>query len=89
MVRSGLARLVVRLQVTDVSDSQSRLSAALAGRYRLDRELGVGGMATVYLAEDPKHKRRDAIRFATYPSGLRDARSSSPQLQRMTFKIRC
>jgi len=39
-----------------------RLARALAGRYRLDRELGAGGMATVYLAEDVKHSRRVAIK---------------------------
>ncbi|HEX6614733.1 MAG TPA: serine/threonine-protein kinase, partial [Gemmatimonadales bacterium] len=39
-----------------------RLRAALADRYRLDRELGQGGMATVYLAEDLKHHRRVAIK---------------------------
>ena len=38
-----------------------RLSAALADRYRLERELGAGGMATVYLADDLKHQRRVAI----------------------------
>ncbi len=40
----------------------SRLSAALADRYRIERHLGEGGMATVYLAEDLKHKRRVAIK---------------------------
>jgi Tol biopolymer transport system component/tRNA A-37 threonylcarbamoyl transferase component Bud32 len=39
-----------------------RLSAALADRYRIERELGEGGMATVYLAEDLKHDRRVAIK---------------------------
>jgi len=39
-----------------------RLTAALADRYRLERELGQGGMATVYLAEDLKHKRKVALK---------------------------
>src|SRR5215217_9681280 len=39
-----------------------RLSAAIADRYRIERELGAGGMATVYLAEDLKHRRRVAIK---------------------------
>jgi eukaryotic-like serine/threonine-protein kinase len=39
-----------------------RLSAALADRYRIERELGQGGMATVYLAEDLKHRRRVAVK---------------------------
>jgi TolB-like protein/tRNA A-37 threonylcarbamoyl transferase component Bud32 len=39
-----------------------RLVAALADKYRLERELGVGGTATVYLAEDLKHHRRVAIK---------------------------
>jgi serine/threonine-protein kinase len=39
-----------------------RLSSALADRYRLERELGQGGMATVYLAEDLKHHRPVAIK---------------------------
>jgi serine/threonine-protein kinase len=39
-----------------------RLSAALADRYRIDRELGQGGMAVVYLAEDLRHGRRVAIK---------------------------
>ena len=40
----------------------SRLSTALADRYKLERELGSGGMATVYLAEDLKHKRKVAVK---------------------------
>jgi serine/threonine-protein kinase len=39
-----------------------RLTAALEGRYRVDRELGAGGMATVYLAHDLKHDRDVAIK---------------------------
>lgn len=38
------------------------LSAALAGRYSIEREIGSGGMATVYLAQDLKHDRRVAIK---------------------------
>ena len=43
-------------------DTQSRLSVALADRYRVERELGAGGMATVYLAHDLKHERDVAIK---------------------------
>jgi len=39
-----------------------RLTAALSDRYRIERELGQGGMATVYLAEDLKHKRKVALK---------------------------
>jgi serine/threonine-protein kinase len=39
-----------------------RLTTALADRYRIERELGQGGMATVYLAEDLKHKRKVALK---------------------------
>ena len=38
------------------------LRDALADRYRLDRELGRGGMATVYLALDLRHERPDALK---------------------------
>jgi len=45
-----------------VADAVSRLRDALAGRYTVDRELGRGGMATVYLAHDVKHRRAVAIK---------------------------
>src|SRR5947209_8216783 len=40
----------------------NELSAAVADRYRIERELGAGGMATVYLAHDLKHDRDVAIK---------------------------
>src|SRR5438309_7810250 len=44
------------------TDHQDRLNAALAGRYTIERELGRGGMATVYLARDVKHHRQVALK---------------------------
>jgi len=40
----------------------ARLAAALADRYRIEREIGAGGMATVYLAHDVKHDRKVALK---------------------------
>src|SRR6478736_1803805 len=40
----------------------TRLTAALSDRYRIERELGQGGMATVYLAADLKHDRKVAVK---------------------------
>ncbi len=45
-----------------MSNAAERLRCALAERYRIERELGAGGMATVYLAQDLKHDRRVAIK---------------------------
>jgi serine/threonine-protein kinase len=45
-----------------MADQLGRLNTALADRYRIERELGAGGMATVYLAEDLKHKRKVALK---------------------------
>ncbi len=45
-----------------MSDPITRLNEALEGRYRVERELGEGGMATVYLADDIKHERKVALK---------------------------
>ena len=44
-----------------MSDAITRLNAALEGRYAIERELGEGGMSTVYLADDLKHEPQVAI----------------------------
>src|SRR5512147_2449989 len=41
---------------------ESRLTNILTDRYRIERELGQGGMATVYLAHDLKHEREVALK---------------------------
>ena len=43
-------------------DATEQLRRSLADRYRIERQLGAGGMATVYLAHDLKHERRVAIK---------------------------
>jgi serine/threonine-protein kinase len=45
-----------------MSDTLERLKLALADRYAVEREIGAGGMATVYLAEDIKHHRKVAVK---------------------------
>ena len=45
-----------------MSDTFDRLKSALSDRYAIEREIGSGGMATVYLAEDLKHKRKVAVK---------------------------
>src|ERR1051326_519136 len=46
-----------------MSPHLERLTAALAGRYAIEREVGSGGMATVYLARDVKHDRQVAVKI--------------------------
>ena len=51
-----------RCCLTRCTDALSQLTEKLAGRYVVERELGAGGMATVYLARDVKHERRVALK---------------------------
>ena len=50
------------LYADGMTESAARLSAALSGRYAIERELGHGGMATVFLAHDLRHDRPVAIK---------------------------
>ena len=64
-----------------VTDRIAQINANLVGRYVVERELGAGGMATVYLAEDVKHHRKVAIKV------LRDDLSASVGAARFQREI--
>lgn len=57
------------------------LRSALAGRYAIENEIGSGGMATVYCAEDPKHHRKVAVKI------LRPEIASSLGIERFLHEI--
>jgi eukaryotic-like serine/threonine-protein kinase len=65
-----------------MADTLERLRAALADRYAIDRELGAGGMATVYLATDLKHDRPVALKV------LRPELAASLGTERFLAEIR-
>ncbi|HEU4787819.1 MAG TPA: protein kinase, partial [Gemmatimonadaceae bacterium] len=52
------------------TDALAALRTALAGRYEIERELGRGGMATVYLARDVRHERRVALKVLNRALGM-------------------
>jgi TolB-like protein/Tfp pilus assembly protein PilF/predicted Ser/Thr protein kinase len=64
-----------------MTDPLAQLRAALADRYRVERELGQGGMAVVYLAEDLKHHRFIALKV------LRSALAASLEAERFLLEI--
>jgi len=45
-----------------MTETAGRIAALLADRYRIEREVGAGGMATVYLAHDVRHHRKVALK---------------------------
>ena len=65
-----------------MSSSLGRIREALAGRYRIESELGQGGMATVYLAHDERHGRKVAVKV------LRDDLASSLGADRFLREIK-
>src|ERR1041384_1819148 len=64
-----------------------QLAAALGDRYRVERELGHGGMAVVFLAEDLKHRRRVAIKLLKPELSAALARDRFPRESEMVAPL--
>ena len=77
--RKGLSRPHLEGGMADKFD---RLKKALSSRYIIERALGRGGMATVYLAEDVKHHRKVAVKV------LRPELAASLGTERFVREIR-
>jgi serine/threonine protein kinase len=65
----------------------THLSTVLSDRYRIERELGAGGIATVYLAQDIKHDRKVAIRVLRPELFHRRATPRGPELVAATLQL--
>src|SRR6059058_3377670 len=70
-----------QLQPSDLVDTQFALTSSLADRYTIERLIGQGGMATVHLAEERKHRRKVAIKV------LRPELSASVSAERFIREI--
>src|SRR6187397_310962 len=64
-----------------MADPLELITRALAGRYAVERELGEGGWATVYLARDERHRRMVAVKV------LKPALSRTLGMERFTREI--
>ena len=69
-----------------MTDIPSRLAAALADRYRVERELGRGGMATVYMAQDNRHDRKVALKLRPRTCGAEATGTSMPRLMEAALR---
>ena len=67
-----------------------RLNAALEDRYQIDREVGEGGMATVFLADDLRHERKVALKVLKpdAPERNGDGSPSTSSAKRSSLRTR-
>ena len=71
VVEPGATRALLRRCIFScMAESMARLAEALRARYTIERELGAGGMATVYLARDLKHDRQVAVNRYLWQASL-------------------